>query len=203
MTFLPYEDAYLTRSAERIAYGVYLAYANGSVYVRNDTTGAQFAKVDQSAPMSNVKHASRARRVATHFLNDNDEEDDRINCSIKVPVAQVNDIRAGHRLEVKFSHLPGYEDFVWCRVMRRTVIQDEEGGGYVGATNTTAFYRLALELSPTGGAGSVSCSTSVAELVRRGERPRRQRGIDLASRRRPVATSSSSGTRSPSGDQRT
>ena len=164
-TFLPYEDAVLTRSASRIAFGVYLAYANGSVYVRNDTTGAQFAKVDQSAPMSLVKRAARARRIATHFLNDNDAEDDRISCSIKVPVAQVNDIRAGQRLEVKFSHLPGYESFVYCRVLRRTIIQDEEGGGYVGSSNTGAFYRIALELTPTGDVAVGTCSTSLAGAI--------------------------------------
>jgi len=165
ITFAPYEDAILTRSPTRIAYGVYLAYANGSVYVRNDTTGEQFAKIDQTAPMSNVKHAARARRIATHFLNDNDEEDDRITCAIKVPAAQVNDLRAGQRLQVKFTHLPGYESFIYMRVLRRTVIQEEEGGGHRGFANTEAYYKLELELTPTNDAGDLTCSTALSGAV--------------------------------------
>jgi len=143
ITFAPYEDAVLNRSASRIAYGVYLVYEGGRVYVRKDVTGEQFAKVDQSAPMSNVKKKARATRIANHFLNDNDEEDDLISVSIKVPAAQVNDIRHGQLVDVRFQHLPGYADlFTPMRVLRRTVIQEDEGG--------TGYYRLQLELSASG-----------------------------------------------------
>ena len=147
-TFAPYEDAELTRSATKIAYGVYLAYEGGSVYVRKDVTGEQFAKLDQSAPMSNVKKKARARRIANHFLNDNDEEDDMISVSIKMPLALVNGIRHGQLVNVRFSHLPGYESFTPVRVLRRSVIQEDEGG--------TDHYRLQLELSPSGSAAGVA-----------------------------------------------
>jgi hypothetical protein len=139
LTFAPYEDATLRRSPSRIAYGVFLAWANGNVYVRNDTVGEQFGKIDQTAPMSNVRSEARARRVATKFLNDNDEEDDRITCSIKVPRSQVNDIRHGHLVAVKFTHLPGYEDWRALRVLRKTVIQQPEGGD--------GYYLVTLEMS--------------------------------------------------------
>jgi hypothetical protein len=140
VVFAPAEDTELRRSAARVAYGVYLAYQGGAVYVRNDTVGEQFAKIDQTAPMSNVKTAARARRVAQKFLNVNDTEDDRIRTSILVPRAQVNDIRHGHLLGVKFTHLPGYETWTATRVLNRAIAQEEVGG--------EDYYRLLLELVP-------------------------------------------------------
>ncbi len=74
LTFAPSEDATLRRSPSRIAYGVYLPWSNGAVYVRKDSTADQFGGLDQSAPMANVKSAARATRIANRFLNDNDEE---------------------------------------------------------------------------------------------------------------------------------
>lgn len=141
-TFYPSEDATLRRSASRLAYGVYLAYTNGAVYVRNDAIAQQYGALDQTAPMSNVKTAARARRVATKFLNDNADESDVITCSITVPAAQVNDIRQGQVVGVRFQHLPGYETATACRVIRRTVIQDVDKG--------QDWYRLQLEMVPGG-----------------------------------------------------
>jgi hypothetical protein len=126
--FAPYREAELVRSASRIAFGAAVSYPDGFEYRRKDSTGAQFGKLDQVAPMDNVKSAARAGRLAQKFVNDNDEETDVITCAIKVPRAQVNDIRHGHLLPVKFTHLPGYETFQWVRVLERTVVQEPEGG---------------------------------------------------------------------------
>jgi hypothetical protein len=126
--FAPYKDATLTRSASRIAFGAAVSYPDGFEYRRKDSTGAQFGKLDQVAPMENVKSATRAGRLAQKFVNDNDEETDVIECSIKVPRASVNAVRHGHNINVKFSHLPGYEDYVRMRVLERTVVQEPEGG---------------------------------------------------------------------------
>jgi hypothetical protein len=52
------------------------------------------------------------------------------------------------------------------RVMQRTVIQEEEGGGYPGDVgDTTHYYKINLELSPTGDAGALSCSTALSNAV--------------------------------------
>lgn len=139
--FAPSRDAELNRSPSRIAYGVAVPNKDGFVYVRNDTTGLQFAKIDQVAPMRNVKDA-RARRIGNKFLADNDEEDDGINFEIIVPRAQVNDVRHGHRMAVRFQHIPGYEDWVGVRVTSRTVIQDADLGD--------DYYRLDLKASYAG-----------------------------------------------------
>jgi hypothetical protein len=152
--FFPSVDAELRRSPSRLAYGVYLAYANGAVYVRNGVVGQQFGAIDQSAPMSNVKTAARARRVATKFLNDNDEEDDRLAFSIDVSAAQVNDVRHGMRMAVKFQHLPGYETPMYVRIVKKSVIQLETNG-------RTPAYRLALEAVGTGDAATLPYTGSV------------------------------------------
>lgn len=156
-TFAPNMDAELRRSPDKIAFGVYVPYAKGSVYVRNQATGAAFAKVDKTAPNSNIKKATTARNYGTRFLNDNNEEEDRISCWIIVPEAQVNDLRAGHLTSVKFTHFPGYEDFVLVRVLHRTITQDP---AYAGS----GYYRLDLELSPLG-VTPVACSTSLLTAV--------------------------------------
>lgn len=141
-TFFPSMDGEVRRSPSRLTYGVYLAYANGAVYVRNDTVGEQFGTIDQTAPMSNVKTRARALRVANKFLADNDEEDDRLVYEIIVPRAQVNDVRHGQRMSARFQHIPGYESARYVRVVKKSVIQDEALG--------EDFYRLALEAVPQG-----------------------------------------------------
>lgn len=139
--FAPFEDAVLHRSPTRLAYGVAVAFggSGGHVYVRNDVIAQQYAAQDQTAPMSNVKTAARARRIATKFLNDNDEESDRLVFTIRVPAAQVNDVRHGQAMSVRFAHLPGYETATVVRVLRRTVVQEEPDSDY---------YRLTLEAVP-------------------------------------------------------
>jgi hypothetical protein len=143
-TFAPYEDAELTRSPSRIAAGVYLPYSGGFVYVNSEATGSAYTYIDQAAPMANVKTAAKALPIAQRFLADNAEEDDKITCAIKVPVASVNAVRAGQVINAKFTHLPGYETARQVRVIRRTVVQEEEGGQH--------YYKLALDLSPVAAA---------------------------------------------------
>lgn len=153
--FYPYRDAQLVRTPRPIAFGVAVPYENGFVYVRNDTVGQQFAKQDQVAPMANVKKAARARRIANRFLNQYDEQSERIHFSFKVPWAQVNDVRHGHLMNVKFQHLPGYTDWTGVRVLRKFVTLDPEGGA--------DYALLSLEAVPVGVTSSTP-STSPAVL---------------------------------------
>lgn len=141
-TFFPTIDAELARSPDRVAGGVFLPYTNGYVYGRNTTTATNFALVDRVAPMATVHSETRARRLANKFLAVNNEEDDRITFGVDLPIAQVNDIRTGHRLFVRFLHLPGYESGRWTRVLHRSVLQQVENGG--------DSYRLLLEVVPSG-----------------------------------------------------
>lgn len=148
-TFGVFQDAALVRSPERLAFGVFLAYKKGSVYVRNEVVGEQYAKVDRAAPMANVKRQARAEKIAQRFLNQNDEEDDRVTCTVLVPASKVNSIRAGHLVQAKFSHFPGWQSYVYARVMERRVNQvaDELISGDTGEY----YYQIDLDLSPIGG----------------------------------------------------
>lgn len=132
-------DSSLRRSAARVASGVYLPYSGGSKYVTNSTTRDNFTDVDHVAPMANVKSSTAATAVANAFLAQSTGEDDRITCVIRVPVLNVLDIRAGHRVQAKFSHFPGYTSLTWCRVLSLSIAQDEENQDQ---------YKLGLELSP-------------------------------------------------------
>lgn len=136
--------ASLRRSPSRIASSVRLRYASGRVVVSNSATSDKFAIVDQVAPQASVKTAAKATAVANQFLLQADAQDERISCTVRVPAAHVNDIRAGHLMSVRFSHFPGFEDFTPCRVMMRAVLQDEE---------TDQFYNVALELTPQAAGG--------------------------------------------------
>jgi hypothetical protein len=141
-TYPPFHDAILTRSASRITYGCFLPYQNGWVYKVNETTGLQYAFIDQEAPMATVSTQARANRIAAKFLSDNDSEDDVIEFSFIVPAAKVNDMRAGHRFAAKFTHLPGYESVRYLRVTRQTIRQDPD--------LSTDNYLMEIEASPAG-----------------------------------------------------
>lgn len=138
-TFAPSLDAELTRDPVNVASGVYLPYARGAVYETRDATVDTYGLKDGVAPNANVRTSAKASEIAERFLWDSHTEEDRITCEVQLPTNKVNLIRAGHRLEVKFSHLPGYESFTWTRVLRRTVMQKEA---------TDDRYTVGLELSP-------------------------------------------------------
>lgn len=143
VTWAPLHDVVLSRSASRVSSGVLVAKGGGGyVYRTSATTRDVFSDVDHVAPMGNVTTNSAATAVADAFLAQSDEEDDRINgVVIRVPVANVLDVRHGQRIQAKFVHLPGYESFRWCRVASCAVAQDEP---------TSATFRLTLDLSPQG-----------------------------------------------------
>ncbi len=136
----PAGNIVLTRDPKRVVSGIYLAYAAGYVFRNLASTVTAFGRRDLSASTSNVKTAGAASDIADRMLAENSDEADTVELDVDVPPANVNDIRAGHRLEVKFSHLPGYSAaYVWCRVLRRKVSQTEE---------TPDHYKLHLVLVP-------------------------------------------------------
>jgi hypothetical protein len=119
LTFAPYEDASMERSTERHRLRRLPRLRQRRVYVRKDSRASSSAQ-DQRGADVHVNTAAKATRVATVFLNENDSESDRITCAIKVPAAQVNDVRHGQLIQVRFSHLPGYETAQIVRVLRKT-----------------------------------------------------------------------------------
>lgn len=135
-----HEDAKLRRDPSRVAYGVYLPFTGGTYYGTLGPTGAQFGPRDQVAPSAMVKTLSIASNLATRYLNDNSTEDDRVTCTVTLPASDLTAIKVGQRMQVRFSHLPGWNgDWVWARVVRRTIAR---------TTPSNDFYDMILELSP-------------------------------------------------------
>jgi hypothetical protein len=137
-TWAPVNDAELTRSPQHVYSGVYIPWDGGATYRTRAATGSNFAFRDGPAPTSSVKTSAAAVTLGDRLLDDASTEADMISCTIRVPNTRVNDVRAGHRLSVKFSHLPGYEDWRWCRVLTKTTRNELRSD----------IYEIDLTLSP-------------------------------------------------------
>jgi hypothetical protein len=160
-TFGPSIDSTLDRDPSRVYSGAMVNYdakdgGAGYAYVRRDETADTFAFRDGLFQAELVKTAAQANRRATRYVRDLRNEDDAITTAVIVPSALVNAFREGHRVEVRFSHFPGYAaDFVWMRVARRTVRQLSAG---------SLLYEIAMDLraeeppdSATTGGGALPC----------------------------------------------
>jgi hypothetical protein len=130
-------DSELTRDPSRIRSKIRIPYDGGKVTDELTSTRDEFARLDGVMPEINVKSEAKALAEAGKMLVQLSTQEDVITTSIYVPNSQVNDIRPGMRVEVKFSHFPGYEDWTWARVMQRTVSNEE----------SEFQYKLTLELA--------------------------------------------------------
>jgi len=110
-------DTELKRDPGRVYWGVYLPYERGAVYRTRAATAANFAKRDFVAPTKNVKSKTKAIARAVRYLDDVADQDERITTTVELPAGKATMIRAGMRVQFKASHLPGYEDWVWMRVL--------------------------------------------------------------------------------------
>ena len=129
-TFAPHPDAVLQRDPSRVASGVWMPYAAGSVY-RTQTdagldTAARFGWRDHAAPSVNVKTSAQATARADRYLGENATEDETLTVRATLPRANVNDWREGEAAQVKLVHLPGLDAFRWVRALRRSVEQTSE-----------------------------------------------------------------------------
>ena len=140
--YAPDRDASLERDPSRIFSGVYYQYGDDNAAEYETSAGVLAAighKRETTVMDASVKSSTKAARNANTYLAEAATDEDTITVSIaKVRPADVNLIRAGQRIEVKLSHLPGYSSFTWMRVQRRTISDDGE---------TQEFYRLDLQLS--------------------------------------------------------
>lgn len=141
-TFAPDIGAKLNRNPERVWSGVLMTYGEKDSWVFEESSTILAAighRRETNEQNPSVRRRSRATAKAERYLEEGETELDTITCTVhKIPPQSVNLLRAGHRVQVRFSHLPGYESFTWMRVTRRTVQQDGE---------TQGFYAITLELS--------------------------------------------------------
>lgn len=120
----PAADTRFVRDPSRVYSGTYLNYKSSHLYLQFDDTAEAFARRDSVTYAPNVSTKVQAIIRANRVLSDIDTEEDVITTAIIVPRAQVNDIVAGQRVQVKLSHIgpEGYAaDYVWTRCLNRTV----------------------------------------------------------------------------------
>jgi len=138
-TFGLLDDWELVRDPSKVYAGAYLPYSGGSTYRYSAAVAAAFYTRDGTAPNANISTLTAANAAADRFIADSATEDDRLTGRVKIPAAHVNDIYAGMLVTFKASHMPGYETGRKCRVIIRSVAQDEE---------SDQFYNVHFELSP-------------------------------------------------------
>jgi len=113
-------DTKCRRDPTRIYWKIVGNYDGGQVIRTRLATAAQFAARETTASWPLVKTAAQAAARADRMLLDISTEEDVITTTILVHPDHINDARAGHRIQARFSHLPGYEDWTWMRILNRT-----------------------------------------------------------------------------------
>ena len=142
LTFAISIETELSRSPDRVYSGAYLEYDGGTVYEQKTATANSFARRDAVMPAENVKTQAKATARAQRYLNDMDSEEDVITTSVILPAAKVNFLMQGMRVQFKATHLPGYTDYTYLRLLNRSVRQLSE-----------EFYEVKCELSSAGAPG--------------------------------------------------
>jgi hypothetical protein len=128
----------LTSDPSAVYSGVWLEGDGVQVFRENATTLANYRRREIPVSDGEARTTAAATQEADQFLAQAATPAETITCSIHVPAAMVNDVLAGHRIEVKFPHL-GIAAFAWWRVVRRAVRVDRGGPG--------DRFRLRLELA--------------------------------------------------------
>ena len=137
LTFAPSLDAELDRDPSRVYSAAYVNWDGGWSYVQRFATVTDYAARDGVFQAELVKNQTAGDARATRYTRDLRNEDDAITCAVIVPNALVHAWVPGHRVSVKFTHLPAYEDWTWMRVAAVTTRQLSSGSG---------LYELALDL---------------------------------------------------------
>jgi hypothetical protein len=141
-TIYPFVDAALERDPAGQYGGVYTTGSGfAPIYRTKAATIAAMGLTRDATYTSARLNSATASNHTDGFLNWHSIETDRITCTVQLPSTQANLIRAGMRVQVKFTHLDGYEAFTWVRVTNRSV-------NFVEGRND--WYEVRLELSVKG-----------------------------------------------------
>lgn len=144
--FAPYIDASLKVDPSGVYSRVRYTKKGGSAVFDNLTTAAAFFPhplVTRGVQITNerVGLRSTAETFANRYLLAHSTEAKTVTCTVRLPSTKVGLIDAGHRISVRFSHLPGFETAVWTRVESRTIQQVER---------KPSLYEVTLTLSTKG-----------------------------------------------------
>jgi hypothetical protein len=115
--FAPDSVSRLQREPDQTYSEVIVEYANGKVFRTAPATATKFIRRGTTISRPYTGKKATAEAQGDEFLASHSEEVDRITCTFRVPAASVGLVRAGQRIQVKFSHMPGYAAFTWMRIV--------------------------------------------------------------------------------------
>lgn len=104
----------------RVYSTVRVRYKRGVVTVTDSGTESTYRRREKYLRYMKVKTHDRAVEIANKWLDQASEESESLSLDIVLGRAQLNDIIAGHRVEVKLAR-HGVSSFTWYRVIRRDV----------------------------------------------------------------------------------
>lgn len=129
-------SADLTQSPMRVYSGIYGTGDGISRYDQRLATATAFARRDTIMSFPNVKSATKLTTRIDRMLVDLSTEEYRVAITFNMRPKDVNRIRPGMRVRVRFSHLPELgSGYVWLRMLSRQVTQGEDETGF-------AFYKV-------------------------------------------------------------
>lgn len=153
-TFEASGDTAFRRDPVNLVSGVWMPFKKGNVYRTRSETEDIYEPRDGTAPSSRTKRRARARNIADRYLFQHRNPEDRITTTVLLPSSRVNLIKAGHRIQARFSHLAtqGYSEWTWFRVLHRKTSWLLSRGGRPELPGEP-LYPVQLVLSPQEGAG--------------------------------------------------
>ena len=137
--FAPDYEAKLRRSPEEVYSEVICEYLHGTKRVYRKRPGTATAYVARGTTIQRpyTGRLTTAQNQADRWLTKHSFEQDEITVAIIVPPASAGLALAGQRLNVKFTHLPGYSSWSSMRIVTSTVTPTDD---------TATQYRLELVL---------------------------------------------------------
>ncbi len=146
--FFPSEDTILARKPDQVFSEVTVNYRSGTkrLFRSRTSIASNFIRRGTNYDVPRVYSDAAASIVATAFLNRHSYEIDLITTTIRVPKASAGLVQAGQRINVKFTHLPGYTTTTSMRVVECTPVPIDDLAAYYDI-------RLVLELPKPGGGG--------------------------------------------------
>lgn len=154
--FPPSVDAVLQREPDQVWSEVIVEYGDGQrIFRRRASTEAGYIRRGTSISRPYTKRASTAQSQAEAWLDRHANELDRITCKIIVPPSAAGLITAGQRIQVRFSHLPGYTTWTSMRAILVSATPTDDSLGK---------YEITLELvAPRPGSTPTTPTCSFVE----------------------------------------
>lgn len=158
------DGAKLETDPQRVISGALVSYDKGHVYKTRGETASEFRERDGSAPSFNVRTRKAAEERAWQYLGENSTEELRFTGSVRVPKHAVNYIKPGQLINVRATHLSLPAASNNLRILRRTVLQDQEDDQQ---------YRIDIEAGMEASRSNVRCDCSLSQVLIGDNRPNR------------------------------